>query len=64
MSTFEKDAPTGMLLQQDPDLALAFSYCTMGNSWIVCFHGYQRGRTTLPSRSPDLTQLSYFFEVI
>jgi len=32
---FEEEAPTGVLLQQDPELALAFSYCTIGNSWIV-----------------------------
>jgi hypothetical protein len=46
MPAFEEEAPTGMLLQQDPETALAFSYCTMGNSWIVYFHGNKRGLAT------------------
>jgi len=63
MSAFEEEAPTGMLLQQHPEIAFAFSYCKMGNSWIVCFHGNKRGLITLPRRSPHLRQLKFFFKV-
>ena len=59
MSAFEEEAPTGMLLQQNLELALAFSYCTMGNSWKVCFHGNKRGLITVPPRYPELKNLHF-----